>query len=221
MTRTTILAALVGLALLALGIGVYVVLNPSDTPPSPPPTTSAITPYDRTLGDPKAPVTLIEYAAPMCPICANFNAREFPQLKAQYIDTGKVFYVFRVFPIGPPDYPVEGIARCLPKEQYFPFIDMMYRSQESWDPDGHDIPDVRAAILARARIAGLGTEQATRCMDDRQTQARITQNQQDAATRYGVTGTPTFVVGDQVVYTGEYPWDQLQAMLDARLAKQP
>ena len=219
MTRKTILIGVVVLALIALGTALYFITRPAPSEVPMTATAVIVTPYDRTLGSPTAGMTLIEYAAPMCPICANFNAHAFQQLKAQYIDTGKVFYVFRVYPIGAPDYPVEAIARCLPQEQYFPFLDMMYRNQDKWDPDGHDIPDVRAAILARALIAGMPAAEANRCIDDKAEQTRITQRAQEAQTRFGVSGTPTFVVDNQVVFVGEYPWDQLKAMLDARLAK--
>ncbi len=224
MNRGTVLIGVIVAALIALSAGVYFVMKPG-APATPAPTPgdakAGITDYDRTLGDPKAPTVMIEYASPMCPICAAFNANEFPRLKAQYIDTGKVFYVFRVYPIGAPDYPVEGIARCLPKEQYFPFLDMMYRSQDKWDPDGHDIPDVRAAILARTRVIGMPADQATRCMDDKATQARTTARAQEAQARFDVTGTPTFVADGQVVYSGEYPFDYIKAMLDDKLAKKP
>src|SRR3954462_7762649 len=77
-----------------------------------------ISPLDRTVGNRKAPVVLIEYAAPVCPHCAAFEIQDFPSLKAKYIDTGKVFYVFRVFPIRPGDGPAEKLAGCLPAENY-------------------------------------------------------------------------------------------------------
>jgi protein-disulfide isomerase len=219
MTRRTILIAIGLLLFIALGTTSYLLLTreaPDTTALATAP--FVITDYDRTLGSPKASIVMIEYAAPMCPICANFNAREFPRLKSEYIDTGKVFYVFRVFPIGAPDYPAEGLARCLPKSQYFPFIDFLYRNQDKWDPDGHEIPDVRAALQHMGQIAGLSAADANRCMDDSTTRDHITQSRQDAVARYGVSGTPSFVVGGQVVYSGEYPWDEMKAMLDARLA---
>ncbi len=222
MNRNTVLIGIIVLALVGLGVGYYVINKPGSPDLTVAATPSGPTPIagdDRTLGNPKAPVVMIEYAAPMCPICANFNANEFPRLKAQYIDTGKVFYVFRVYPIGAPDFAAEALARCLPKDQYFTFIDLLYRSQDTWDPDGHEIPDVRAALIARAGIAGMSAADAARCIDDKAEQARITKSAQDAQTRFGVSGTPTFVVDGKVVYSGEYPYDLMKAMLDAEIAK--
>ncbi|HEX4292841.1 MAG TPA: thioredoxin domain-containing protein [Rhizomicrobium sp.] len=222
MNRNTILIGIIVLALIGLGVSYY--LSQKQSSPDLTTTTTAtgstqITADDRTLGNPKAPIVMIEYAAPMCPICANFNANEFPRLKAQYIDTGKVFYIFRVFPIGAPDFAAEALARCLPKDQYFTFIDLLYRSQDKWDPDGHEIPDVRAALIARAGVAGMSAADAARCIDDKAEQARITKNAQDAQARFDVSGTPTFVVDGKVVYSGEYPWDLMKAMLDAEGTK--
>jgi len=225
MNRTTVLLGIIAAALLAVaGFGWYVYSGGDDDAPPLKPAVDSAAPvisaaYERTLGSPNAPLKLIEYAAPMCPVCARFDMNEFPKLKAQYLDTGKVYYIFRVFPIGNPDYGVEGIARCLPKDRYFAFIDMMYRNQEKWDPDGHEIPDVRAAMIAMAGTAGMPADQAARCVGDQDTIAKTTQIAQDATVRFGVNGTPSFIMDGELVYSGEYPWDRLKALLDAKLQK--
>lgn len=220
MNRNTVLFGILGLSLLALAVGGFFVFATSEEPEVAPPY-KEVTAYDRTMGNPDAPVTIIEYAAPMCPVCAIFNEQVFPRFKAEYIDTGKARYVFRVFPIGNPDLGVEGIARCLPKEKYFPFIDMMYRNQDKWDPDGHVIPDAQGAILSMARIAGVPPDLAKRCLNDAATQAKVSEIAQDAQARFGITGTPSFVMDNQVVFVGVWPWEQLKATLDARLGVKP
>ncbi|MDE2183515.1 MAG: thioredoxin domain-containing protein [Alphaproteobacteria bacterium] len=154
---------------------------------------------DRTLGNPRAPVTFLEYAAPTCPVCAHFALTAMPDIEKKYIATGKVFYIFRVFPLQAADGAVEGIARCLPKERYFPYITMMFRNQSQWDPDGYNIPDVSGAIIRLARLEGVTPEQANRCMTDRKTRAYINQVAQDGETRFNIWGTPTLVVDGQVV----------------------
>ena len=223
MNRNVILFGIIGVALIALGVFAYITF--SDSSPDQPMAaldTGAVTippSYDATLGDPSAPIKLVEYAAPMCPICAAFNANEFPKLKAGYIDAGKVFYVYRVFPIGNPDYAAEGIARCLPKSQYLPFIDTLYRNQDKWDPDGHDIPDVSAALVKMAAIPGLSDDKARQCMLDKITQARTNQVASDASARYNVSGTPTFILDGKPGFVGEWPWPALKAILDTKLAK--
>ncbi len=175
---------------------------------------------DRTLGNPKAKVIMVEYAAPTCPVCARFNATVMPHIKSDYIDTGKVYYIFRTFPLSATDGAVEGIARlCLPADKYFQFLDLMFRNQSKWDPDGYQIPDVGAAVKQMAGIMGVAPEDADRCMTDAKEQDRINQVAQDGQTRYNIHGTPTLVVSGQVVQDSERTWPQLKARFDSLLAK--
>jgi len=174
---------------------------------------------DRTMGDPKAPVVMLEYAAPTCPHCAIFTLTEMPRIKAEYIDSGKVFYIFRTFPLSATDGAVEGIARCLPADKYFQFIDLMFRNQPKWDPDGYVIPDVGAAVKQMARVMGIGPEQADRCMTDSREQARINQVAAEAVNKYNIQGTPTFVINGTVVQSAEATWPQLKAKFDSLLSK--
>lgn len=175
---------------------------------------------DRTLGNPKAKVVMVEYAAPTCPICARFNGTIMPHIKADYIDTGKVYYIFRNFPLSATDGAVEGIARlCLPSDKYFQFLDLMFRNQSKWDPDGYQIPDVGAAVKQMAGLMGVAPEDADRCMTDATEQARINQVAADGQTRYNIHGTPTIVVNGQIVQDSERTWPQLKARFDSLLAK--
>jgi protein-disulfide isomerase len=174
---------------------------------------------DRTLGDPKAKIVMLEYAAPTCPVCARFNGTVMPHIKADYIDTGKVYYIFRTFPLSATDGAVEGIARlCLPADKYFQFLDLMFRNQSKWDPDGYQIPDVGAAVKQMAGIMGVSPQEADRCMTDAQEQTRINQVAQDGQTRYNIRGTPTLVVNGEVLLDSDRTWPQLKARFDSLLA---
>ena len=196
MSRTQILIGAVLLALSALGVVAYVVMTPSgDTglASGEPGYKFTITSHDRTMGNPKAPVQVIEYAAPTCPVCAHFNATMFPTMK-QYIDAGKIFYVFRVMPLSQVDIAAEGMARCLPADNYFEFIDLLFRNQAKWDPDGNDIPDVHAALVGMGRIAGMSADQVDKCIGDEATQKKTSAIAEEANKTYGVNSTPTFFV---------------------------
>jgi protein-disulfide isomerase len=218
MGRNHILLGLIAAAVLAVGVAAWYVLG-SGSSDDQPATSAAFVPtaYDRTLGNPKAPIVAIEYAAPQCPVCARFNAEGIPSLRSQYIDTGKVFYVFRVFPIGPADVPAESIARCLPADNYFQFIDLLYRNQAKWDPE-YGVTDVQGGLVAMARIAGMNEGQALACIADKDEQKRIADGQQDAMSRYGINGTPTFVINGEVQTPGAM-WPDIKAKLDSLLAK--
>ncbi|MGH6871059.1 MAG: thioredoxin domain-containing protein [Rhizomicrobium sp.] len=177
-----------------------------------------ITSEDRTLGSPKAPVLMVEYAAPTCPVCAAFDMTVFPQIKAQYIDTGKVYYVFRVYPLSSVDVAAEGMARCLPRQNYIPFIDMLYRNQPKWDPDGHDIPDVHGALVQMGAEAGMAAAEVDSCIGNPTQQAHTTAVGKEAADKYGVSGTPTFFVNGQMRVGVGTP-DDWRTFLDGLLAK--
>src|SRR5438067_6939922 len=92
----------------------------------------ALTPDDRILGKPDAPVTIIEYASLTCPHCAHFTTDVLPQLKEKWIDAGKAKLVLRDFPLDEPALRAAMVARCAPAERYFPLIDTLFASQEKW-----------------------------------------------------------------------------------------
>ncbi|MBV9548080.1 MAG: DsbA family protein [Alphaproteobacteria bacterium] len=172
-----------------------------------------IKPDDRTLGNPNANVTLIEYAAFTCPHCAAFNEQVFPQLKKNYIDNGKVFYVFRLFARGPQDGLAEKLARCAPREKYFTMTDVIFRSQPKWDYE-FGIQDGRAQLVKLGQEMGLKADQINACMDSSADNGRINANGQEAVNRYGLTGTPTFVINGKALESGALPYDELAKKLD-------
>ena len=222
MSRKQLLIGLVALAVVALGVVGYFVFFADSSSGT---LTAdggkfgiALTSSDRAQGSPKAPILMVEYAAPTCPVCAAFDMRIFPLLKQNYIDTGKVYYVFRVFPLQAADVAAEAIARCLPAENYFPFIDMLYHNQSKWDPDGYDIPDVRGALVQMSSVAGMNAQEANSCIDNTAEQAQAAKIGQDAQTKYGINSTPSFIINGQL-RVGLSTWDDWQDYLNKMLAK--
>jgi protein-disulfide isomerase len=183
-------------------------------------TAIVVLPTDMTLGSPKAPVKVVEYGAPSCPVCARFETDNFDQLKKTYIDTGKVFFVFRTFPInGAADGAAEGLARCAGRasaDNYFHFLDLLFRNQKDWDPEMTS--DVHGGLLRQARIMGIEAEAET-CMADKANADRINTVSKDAVARYNVNATPTLVVNGVVQQPGYIPWPQLKSMMDSFLAR--
>lgn len=176
-----------------------------------------ITPHDMTMGNPKAKLVVIEYAAPRCPHCAHFNEVTFPQLKKNYIDTGKVFYVFRVLPLAAGDGVAEKLARCLPRDKYFPFMDRLFRTQPQWD-DEYGVTDVRGGLLTQAKAEGMSESQFDACIADTKEDETINQVAQDGMTRYSINSTPSVVI-DGVLVPGVAEYGPLSKALDAALAK--
>ena len=205
MNRKQILYGLVAVAAIALAVASYFVYSGGSGSGAVrqysgrTALTVTVKPTDHTLGSPKAPIQFVEYAAPTCPHCAHWNQEVFPQFKKAYIDTGKVYYVFRVFPLSSLDVAVEAMARCLPKSSYFQFIDMMFRNQDKWDPDGYQIPDVHAALINMGRIAGHERRRrSTRCISNQDELNKIAAVGEQANKTYGINGTPSFIIDGEL-----------------------
>ena len=222
MSRKTLFVALSLAVLIAAGgIGYYLTSGSGDAA-----TTNGqgyvLDPTDRVLGNRNSKVVLIEYAAPTCPVCANFNANTFPQLKAQYIDTGKILYVFRIFPLRSDDGSAEKIARCLPEDKYFTFIDLLFKNHPKWNVEyGVQSPEgVHEGLVLLGRIAGMSREQVDQCMENKAEDDRINRVSSDGESRYSITGTPTFILNGTSIGSGNIAFDALSKLLDTELAKQ-
>lgn len=148
---------------------------------------------ERALGEADAPVTIIEYASATCPHCARFHTDTFPALKEEFIDTGKVRFVFREFPFD--DLALAGfmLARCAPEERYFPIIDVLFEEQQSWTQDP------RGELLKIARMAGFTEESFNQCLENEEIAQGIIEIRSTGAEQYGVDSTPTFFVNGTVI----------------------
>ena len=175
-----------------------------------------ITADDHTIGDKNAKVVLIEYAAPVCPHCAHFNEAFFPDIKKKYIDTGKVFYVFRVFPIRPGDGPAQKLALCLPADKFFPFIDLLFRNQAKWDADEYQGADLHGGLLLMAKMAGMSADQADQCMASTKEDDRINKVASEGEARYAIPSTPTFIING--VPHSQLAFEDVSKTLDQALA---
>lgn len=224
MSRKQIYTVLAIVLVLALAAGAWFVLDSSGSGSSTASATGGYTlqPYDRMLGNKNSKVVLIEYFAPSCPVCAAFSVSGFPQIKAKYIDTGKINYVMRVFPLRPDDGAAEKIARCLPEDKYLPFIDLLFKNQPKWDVEyGVQSPEgVHDGLVLVGRIAGMSREQVDQCIANKAEDDRINKVATEGESRYSITGTPTFVLNGVNVGSGNMAPEALSKLIDAELAKQ-
>ena len=222
MNRKQLVIGLVVIAIVALGVAAWFLYGPSSDDAvaqsaAPDRLQVQLTPYDRHMGSPKAPILMVEYAAPSCPWCARFDMTLFPQLKKNYIDTGKVYYVLRVYPRGGADIGAEAIARCLPLSNYFQFIDLLWRNQDKWDPE-NGVQDVHAGLVQMGGQAGLSTAKIESCLADTAAAERASQVGQDAQTKYNIDSVPTFIINGQM-HQNFTDWQSLQRLLDSMLAE--
>jgi protein-disulfide isomerase len=145
---------------------------------------------DSVVGDANAPVTLIEYSSLSCPHCADFHANTLPQIKKNYIETGKVKMIVRDFPIGGAAYAAAMMARCTTPERRNQFIDVLFANQESWAK----AQDPKAALARIGKLGGLSQADFDRCTSDKALFEGIQKLQLEAQDKYDVNATPTFIV---------------------------
>jgi protein-disulfide isomerase len=177
-----------------------------------------VTAEDHVLGNPNAPLTIIEYFAQGCSVCAHYNEAVFPQVKAKYIDTGKVRYVMRLFPLFPIDGPAYKLALCMPPQQFFSAVDLLFRNQPQWDSAEYRGVDAQAGLLKMARIMGMSEPQAQACMNSTAHDVEINKVAQEGDARYKITGTPTIVIDYKNANLQKMTWEESEAAIDAALA---
>ena len=175
----------------------------------------AATADDMTLGNPKAKITVVEYASVACPHCARWNADVFPAFKAKYIDSGKINYVARESLTGEPRLAAAGfmVARCAGKDKYFQVVDALYRAQERIYNSG----DIRGELQSIAQAAGLNEAQFNACVNDEKALKTLNDRIERTSKQDQITGTPTFIVNGKKV-GGEDGGEQPLTALDAAIA---
>lgn len=145
---------------------------------------------EMTLGDPKAPIKVIEYASMTCPHCAAFHASTYHPLKEKYIDTGKVLFSFREFPLDQVAATVSVIARCAPEEKYFDVIDAFFKTQPVWRTGDNPL----AGILEIAKQVGFTQQSVEQCLQNQEIIDGINAIRKHGAEVMKVEATPTFFI---------------------------
>ncbi|WP_255588503.1 DsbA family protein [Jannaschia pagri] len=167
---------------------------------------------DITLGDPSAPVTVVEYASYTCPHCAEFHSDTFKDFKAEYIDTGKVHFIYREVFFDRYGLWAAMIARCAGPENYFGIADLIYAGQGDWARQGD--PAAVADSLKRIGLqAGLSQGQVDACLQDAAMAEGLYGWYQENATRDGVRSTPSFLINGDM-HSGNMNLSQIGQLVD-------
>jgi protein-disulfide isomerase len=165
------------------------------------------------IGD-AAGLPMIEYGSLTCPHCAAFSREVLPELKKDYIDTGKVRYIFREFPRNPLDVAAFVLARCVGDDKALAAIELLFSEQDKWA----FVDKPLEPLIAAMRPTGLSHDQAMACLKDQAKADAIVAVGKRASDEIKMNGTPTFVI-DGKVYGGELTMDQLRAILDPLIKK--
>jgi protein-disulfide isomerase len=197
------------LRVLALALGLILTAAPALAAPAP------FMGDEATLGNPKAKVTVKEYASASCPHCAWFNNEVFPLFKAKYIDTGKVHYVFRELLTQPQEFAAAGFltARCAGEAKYLAVLDAIFHDQARMYETG----DLSDGLHAIGRKFGLTNAQLDACIQDPKALEAL-QSRLKLADKDGVQSTPTFFING-VKHEGEMSLGDLDAVIGPMLAK--
>jgi len=181
------------------------------------------------MGNPEAPVRLVEYASITCPHCAEFSEGSAP-LRDQYVRSGQVSWEYRPHMLFSPDPGVFALLACRGPEPYFQLVEQLYADQRNWALRAQQTeqasagmpPAERAVALIRAagldqffRQRGMPQSQIDSCLANPQNLQRIADLTQRASTEQGVNGTPTFFINDTRAEAGT--WAQLEPMLRAAI----
>ncbi len=174
---------------------------------------------DMALGAEDAPVTVIEYASVTCPHCATFHETVFPAIKENYIDTGKVRFVFREFPTAPANLSIAGsmLARCAAdkggQDAYFVILDALFKTQRTWI--GSATP--REELLKIAAQANMNEADFDACVKSQELLDYLNENITEGRDKYAVQSTPSFVVNGQLRHFSTV--DDFSEAIDAALEK--
>ena len=169
---------------------------------------------DMALGPADAPVTITEYASMTCPHCAAFNADVFPKIKSAYIDTGKIRYVFREFPLDIKAAAGSMLSRCIAKgdaAKYFAVTDLLFKQQADW------VTKNTTETLTRiGKQAGLSQQQVDDCLKDQSLLDKIVADQKFANEVLKVNSTPTFFINGEMI-KGETSFEEFDKRIKALL----
>src|SRR5215470_4181488 len=177
-------------------------------------TVLALSKDDRILGNPDAPITIVEYASLTCPHCAHFANDVFPELKKKWIDAGKVKLVFRDYPLDEPALRAAMIARCAPRDRFYAYVDTFFAQQEKWVT----ARDYREALARLVRLGGMSQDAFDKCLKDTALENKILEERLVASKELDVNSTPTFFING-TKFTGAPTVEEFDKVLSGLSAK--
>lgn len=164
---------------------------------------------EKVLGSPTAPVTMIEYSSLTCSHCGDFHVITFPLIKTAYVDTGRVKFVYRDFPLNEPAIVASMVARCS-GDRYFTALGALFSSQSSWASAADSTGGIKTVV------AGLGmtSNDVDACLASTELRSGILAIKQGGVQEYGINATPTFVINGQKV-VGALSYAEFSAIIQA------
>ena len=146
------------------------------------------------LGNKDAKIIVIEYASMTCIHCANFHREVYPKIKENYIDTNKIKFIFRDFPLDKQALFGSVLAKCAPKEKYFDFVKLILNTQKKWVSNDNTFENKLKNI---GKLAGLNENKINTCFKDEQIVDSILKSRSNAEKKYNITSTPSLIINEK------------------------
>lgn len=173
---------------------------------------------ERAMGDPDAPIVMVEFSSLSCPHCADFHEKTLPRLKEKYIDTGKVRLVMREFPLDRAAMYATLMARCAPEQRYFGLMDLLFRSQDRWLADEKTM---LKTLEQTGRLAGVGKQLFDACVHHEELEEAMYKRIRKASTDWRIKSTPTFIFNEgEAKIEGSLPYEEFVKTIEGLLAEE-
>ena len=166
---------------------------------------------DMVKGNSDAKVTIVEYASFTCPYCATFHKEIFPQLKEQYIDTGKVKFIYREVYFDAPGLWGGLLARCVSPKKYFGVVDLLYKKQSKW-ASGSTEKEILNELFSIGRQIGMEDEQINKCMQNKEKSLKMIDAYLENSKIDKISSTPSLVINGKLLKPNNF--DDLAAEID-------
>ena len=181
-----------------------------DAPAAPPTTEEAL--RDRILGDPNAPITMIEYSSLTCSHCGQFHKEILPKIKKNYIDTGKVKLIYRDFPFDKLGLFATVLARCAPPERYFGFLDVLFQKQSDWSRS----QDPFSELSRIGKLGGLNPSDFEACLKNQALIDGLIEKRLEGQKNFDVNATPSFIIDGDHKIVGSQPYEEFEKVFSKK-----
>ena len=168
------------------------------------------------IGEENAPITIIEYASMSCSHCADFHNDTLGELKKEFIDTGKVKFIFRDFPFNYPALAGSMILRCVPDEVRYDYMNGLYKLQNSWVNRDHS--KTRSELYKIMQSGGMQQEDFDACLSNVDLENQLLEGVMEAQREYKIGSTPSFIVNG-VLYSGNKNIKEFRQIIDKILSQ--
>jgi protein-disulfide isomerase len=169
---------------------------------------------DHYLGKIDAPVTFVEYSSISCPHCAEFHKMIFEKFKTEYVDTGKVLYIYRALPTNHPALMGYMMLNCVPQEKYFEYLNTLMKTQHVWAYT----TNYKNALINIGKLGGLDETLLQKCFEDKTKEDEIVKDAIDASATLQITFTPTYYING-VKQEGVPKYGDLKKMIDDQISE--